>query len=98
MRTLTDPEGRSWTVFAVEADIGAGDGGRYLPDDYRHGWLVFESDGRKLRLAPVPPGWEQLPESGLREAFDRARAAARESGELLLADAPRAVPARAPAP
>jgi hypothetical protein len=30
---------------------------RYLPDDYRQGWLAFESGARKLRLAPIPAGW-----------------------------------------
>jgi hypothetical protein len=25
-----------------------------------HGWLAFESDGEKRRLAPVPDAWEEL--------------------------------------
>lgn len=96
MRTLTDTDGRRWTVYAVDADIGDGAGGHYLPDDYRYGWLVFECEGRKLRLAPIPPGWDDLPEPALREAFQRARASARATGELFLVDPPPAGPNAAP--
>lgn len=27
--------------------------------EYSQGWLCFESEGEKRRLAPVPPGWEE---------------------------------------
>jgi hypothetical protein len=36
-----------------------------LPDEWKEGWLTFESDGQKRRLAPVPAGWEELPGSRL---------------------------------
>jgi hypothetical protein len=26
----------------------------------RQGWLTFESDGERRRLAPIPPGWEDV--------------------------------------
>ena len=29
------------------------------------GWLCFESDGEKRRLAPIPTGWEDLPVADL---------------------------------
>jgi len=27
--------------------------------EFSDGWLCFESEGEKRRLAPVPPGWEE---------------------------------------
>ena len=30
-----------------------------VPTEYSQGWLCFESEGEKRRLAPVPPGWEE---------------------------------------
>jgi hypothetical protein len=30
-----------------------------VPNEYSGGWLCFESEGEKRRLAPIPPGWEE---------------------------------------
>ena len=30
-----------------------------VASEFTDGWLCFESDGEKRRLAPVPPGWDQ---------------------------------------
>jgi hypothetical protein len=30
-----------------------------VASEYSRGWLCFESEGEKRRLAPVPPGWEE---------------------------------------
>jgi hypothetical protein len=30
-----------------------------VASEYSNGWLCFESEGEKKRLAPVPPGWEE---------------------------------------
>jgi len=30
-----------------------------VASEYSKGWLCFESEGEKRRLAPVPPGWEE---------------------------------------
>ena len=27
--------------------------------EFSNGWLCFESEGEKRRLAPVPPGWDE---------------------------------------
>jgi hypothetical protein len=38
-----------------------------VPADFQNGWLCFESEsGEKRRLAPIPPRWEQRPDSELR--------------------------------
>jgi hypothetical protein len=30
-----------------------------VASEYSKGWLCFEGEGEKRRLAPVPPGWEE---------------------------------------
>lgn len=30
-----------------------------VASEFSNGWLCFESEGEKRRLAPVPPGWEE---------------------------------------
>ena len=30
-----------------------------VSSEYSQGWLCFESEGEKRRLAPVPPGWDE---------------------------------------
>ena len=42
-----------------------------------HGWLTFECDREKRRLAPVPVGWEMLPEGVLSLLCGEARPADR---------------------
>ena len=39
---------------------------------FAEGWLAFETAGERRRLAPIPPGWEELPEDKLRELCERA--------------------------
>jgi hypothetical protein len=49
----------------------------YLPEDYREGWLVFESsEGEKRRLAPVPGNWEALTDEELATLCARATVSA----------------------
>ena len=38
------------------------------------GWLVFESPTERRRLAPIPDGWDALPDEGLRALRDAATA------------------------
>ncbi len=44
------------------------------------GWLVFESDREKRRLAPRPPGWERMSDRGLAELCARAMVVATCTG------------------
>jgi hypothetical protein len=30
-----------------------------VASEFSKGWLCFEADGEKRRLAPIPPGWEE---------------------------------------
>lgn len=54
---FTDRAGRSWRVWHT---IPSDDVVRSLPDDWKGGWLTFESGDEKRRLAPVPEGWDDL--------------------------------------
>ena len=42
-----------------------------------HGWLAFESDGEKRRLAPVPDAWEELSANALEKLCREAIVAPR---------------------
>jgi hypothetical protein len=49
----------------------------HLPEEYREGWLSFESSaGEKRRLVPVPKDWEALTEKELRALCTSATAQA----------------------
>jgi len=43
------------------------------------GWLCFESELEKRRLAPVPPGWESMSDRGLAELCARSLVVARSA-------------------
>jgi hypothetical protein len=40
-----------------------------LPPRLAKGWIAFEHAEERRRVAPIPAGWEQLPELGLRELW-----------------------------
>ena len=63
MREFRDEAGVEWVVFFTARSVARE---QHLPEEYREGWLVFESaDGEKRRLAPVPPDWESLDDAEL---------------------------------
>ena len=47
------------------------------------GWLTFESPAGKRRLAPIPAGWDALPEDELRRLCARAVSGPRWRGRLI---------------
>lgn len=54
---FTDRAGRLWRVWYTMA---AAEVATLLPDEWKGGWLTFESGDEKRRLAPVPEGWDRL--------------------------------------
>lgn len=40
-----------------------------LPPKLVHGWVAFECADERRRVAPIPQGWSDLPEAGLRELW-----------------------------
>ena len=56
---FTDGAGRSWRVWQTVPEVGTLF--TALAPGWTEGWLTFESEGEKRRLAPIPAEWESLP-------------------------------------
>jgi len=65
VRQFSDAAGIEWRVFLTERSGNPSSRDHRLPEAFRGGWLVFESDVEKRRLAPVPPNWESLTDDEL---------------------------------
>jgi hypothetical protein len=58
VREFRDADGVEWVVYFTARSVARD---QHLPEEYREGWLAFESAaGEKRRLAPVPKDWESL--------------------------------------
>ena len=62
-------------------------------EEMRRGWLCFQSDGEKRRLAPVPPAWATMSDAVLAELCAHAIVAC---GSARVAMARAAAPRRTP--
>lgn len=93
MRQFRDASGVEWRVSFTERREASGRREHYLPEAFRQGWLLFESANEKRRLAPVPPGWESLPDEALAALCATASPGAPRRG-----DAPAVLPVDAEAP
>jgi len=60
---FTDRAGKAWRVWHTLPRLA--EQLTTLPPDWKAGWLTFESDGDKRRLAPFPANWEDLPPARL---------------------------------
>ena len=77
-KDFTDASGMNWRVWNTVPVSGA-----VINPGFEKGWLTFESDAGALRrLAPVPVGWEQLPEHRLMELLDEANEVPRHTGPM----------------
>jgi hypothetical protein len=61
-RELRDDHGRLWQVWNTVPTSVAG----ALAEGFAEGWLTFECDLEKRRLAPIPPGWDEATDERLR--------------------------------
>jgi hypothetical protein len=43
-----------------------------LPPRLAHGWIAFECNDERRRVAPIPDGWTELSEAGLRDLWRAA--------------------------
>lgn len=71
-RRFTDEHGTEWMAWAVQPPGSRTERSAQLLGDFRHGWLAFESAGSKRRLHPIPDGWEDLDDTGLRALLVQA--------------------------
>lgn len=92
-REFTDGGGTQWRAW----DTYPGSAANVRPG-FEGGWLGFESEEERRRLAPVPPKWEEASDDELREMLSRAqpnrptRATPREEAEPALVAAPEPAP------
>ena len=73
-REFRDENGDEWMVWITTPTERRG-----VADDFRDGWLTFESGMARRRLAPVPPHWETMSVEHLRLALSASKPVARES-------------------
>lgn len=72
MREFRDFSGTQWNVFRAIPHSAPSKREKILPETFRLGWLVFECDKERRRLAPVPENWEALTEGELEQLCTRA--------------------------
>ena len=89
LRSFADDNGAIWQVWDVlpsqpelierRKNIVARLGGdeRRAGPALAEGWLAFESERGRRRLAPIPSGWENATDDQLKEWCTQARNAAR---------------------
>lgn len=71
-RRCTDRSGIVWDVF----EVYPGSEGRALervPVEFRAGWLCFQSETERRRLAPIPRDWAEWDERALLSASERGQ-------------------------
>ncbi len=67
-REFTDGGGVAWRAW----DTYPGSAANVRPG-FESGWLGFECDGERRRLAPVPAGWETASDDELRSMLAEAQ-------------------------
>jgi hypothetical protein len=98
-RTFRDSQDRLWDVWSVKpmrierrirVGLPPGEEGRHRNEPrmpvgvkWVDGWLAFEADDEKRRLAPIPPDWVELDDAGL-EALCKAATAIRHRRRRLI--------------
>jgi hypothetical protein len=65
VRQFRDAAGVDWKVSFTTRSGTAASRDHYLPQEYREGWLLFESANEKRRVAPVPSDWESFSDQAL---------------------------------
>ena len=71
-------QGERWEVWEVRP--GERGEPREVRPELAAGWLAFGSSTENRRLAPIPPGWTELPSEALGELCEKA-AFVRDRGE-----------------
>lgn len=75
-RVFDDQHGVRWNTFAVYPTQTAR-GKSTLPEQYRTGWLSFNSSNETRRVAPIPENWTELTDESLRQLCEQAEASRR---------------------
>ena len=72
VRHFRDSAGIEWCVLQTEPQPDRSSRQR-LPEEFRGGWLVFESANEKRRLAPFPSDWPALADRELLQLLSQAQ-------------------------
>jgi hypothetical protein len=79
-RVFDDVRGKRWRVFAVRPTWSTVERSA-LPESYHEGWLAFEAEDEKRRVAPIPASWEELTIDELRLLCQRAQRAPKRTSK-----------------
>ena len=85
LREFSDGNGVLWRVWDVTPDaLSKRTAAEDYMRDWQDGWLCFESDNGRRRLADFPTGWESLSDGELERLLQRAQEvkASRGSAEV----------------
>lgn len=77
IREFTDAGGVCWQVWATTPMRGD------VRPQFASGWLAFESEAERRRLAPIPSAWEEAEDGALCELLSRASTVTRSAGVAL---------------
>jgi len=98
VREFRDVAGIQWSVFRATPHTSPSKREKILPESFRLGWLVFECETERRRLAPVPENWEALTDRELAQLCTLAdvvpaRGRQRRSERNVTESATQAIPA-----
>jgi len=66
VRDVVDENGRKWKIWSVsQSSIHPKTAAEDYLGDYSEGWLCFECDNQRRRLAKFPQDWDKLPDKEL---------------------------------
>jgi len=73
VRDFADEKGNKWRVWAVlRTSIHPRTAAEDFLGDYADGWLCFESQQERRRLARYPQDWDKMSDADLRTLLDKA--------------------------
>jgi hypothetical protein len=73
VRDFVDEKGNKWRVWAVlRTSIHPRTAAEDFLGDYADGWLCFESQQERRRLARYPQDWDKMSDADLRTLLDKA--------------------------
>jgi hypothetical protein len=66
VRDVVDENGTKWKIWSVtQSSIHPKTAAEDYLGDYSEGWLCFECDNQRRRLARYPQDWDKLPDKEL---------------------------------
>lgn len=90
---FTDSKGVEWLVTEIsDPALRAISSDRLRMPEFKTGWLLFQSDATKKRLAPYPDDWRSLAPADLEKLCARAKPAPSVLRPSLTGEFPRFIP------